>query len=256
MRLTVRYLRAHAGYALAAIATLALGVGATTAMFSAVYAVLLAPQPIRDVERLVVGWGLAPEIVRARGTHLSRRRGTRRRQPDRDADGRGRRLDVDGGARRPRRHGANRLHRGVGHVLRDRRRRGDPGSRPPARRRPAGRPERVGPSHAAWRDCFGGDPAIVGRTLRLDGEAQTVVGVMPPGFDYPRGAEYWRRWRPAWPPPRRSGRRTSWPMSASSSSSPGCATASAPRRPPPTCRRLADGSTRDGQHPRSGARWW
>ena len=38
---------------------------------------------------------------------------------------------------------------------------------------------------------FGGDPAIVGRTLRLDGETQTVVGVMPPGFDYPRGAEFW-----------------------------------------------------------------
>ena len=46
-------------------------------------------------------------------------------------------------------------------------------------------------SHAAWLDRFGGDPAIVGRTLRLDGEAQTVVGVMPAGFDYPRGAEYW-----------------------------------------------------------------
>ena len=46
---------------MAAVATLALGVGATTAMFSAVYAVLLAPQPIRAADRLVVGWGLAPE---------------------------------------------------------------------------------------------------------------------------------------------------------------------------------------------------
>ena len=61
LRLTLRYLRTHLAYTVAAVATLALGVGATTAMFSAVYAVLLAPQPIRAADRLVVGWGLAPE---------------------------------------------------------------------------------------------------------------------------------------------------------------------------------------------------
>src|SRR5262245_3055445 len=61
LRASVRTLRTHTSYALTAIVTLALGVGATTAMFSALYAVLLAPQPIRDQNRLVVGWGLEPQ---------------------------------------------------------------------------------------------------------------------------------------------------------------------------------------------------
>jgi len=39
-------------------------------------------------------------------------------------------------------------------------------------------------SHALWRE-LGGDPSIVGRSLRLDGETRTVVGVMPPGFWFP-----------------------------------------------------------------------
>lgn len=43
--------------------------------------------------------------------------------------------------------------------------------------------------HALWRSAFGGDPGLVGRTLRLDGEPHVVVGVMPPGFAVPGGDE-------------------------------------------------------------------
>ena len=46
-------------------------------------------------------------------------------------------------------------------------------------------------SHGSWVRRFGSDPAIVGRQLLLSGEAYTVIGVMPAGFDYPRGAEMW-----------------------------------------------------------------
>ncbi len=46
-------------------------------------------------------------------------------------------------------------------------------------------------SHGAWQRRFGGDPAIVGRALRFRAGVYTVVGVMPDGFDYPRGAELW-----------------------------------------------------------------
>src|SRR6185503_5420080 len=48
-------------------------------------------------------------------------------------------------------------------------------------------------SHGLWRSRFAGDPGIVGRTVRLEGEPVTVVGVMPPGFAYPDAeADLWR----------------------------------------------------------------
>ncbi len=46
-------------------------------------------------------------------------------------------------------------------------------------------------SHAAWQRRFGGDPGIVGRTIRLEGEPYEVVGVMPPRFAIPYGADVW-----------------------------------------------------------------
>lgn len=42
-----------------------------------------------------------------------------------------------------------------------------------------------------WRDRFGGDEGIVGRDLELDGDRHEIVGVAPPGFDYPDGARLW-----------------------------------------------------------------
>jgi len=51
-------------------------------------------------------------------------------------------------------------------------------------------------SHSLWQRRFGGDPEVVGRRLRIDGETATVVGVMPDGVDYPL---LWGRvdaWRP------------------------------------------------------------
>jgi putative ABC transport system permease protein len=45
--------------------------------------------------------------------------------------------------------------------------------------------------HALWQQRFGSNSGIVGSTLRLNGRPFTVVGVMPPGFSYPRGAELW-----------------------------------------------------------------
>ena len=46
-------------------------------------------------------------------------------------------------------------------------------------------------SHAFWLRRFNGDSGIIGRTLRLDGEPYDVVGVMPPRFAIPYGAEVW-----------------------------------------------------------------
>ena len=52
-------------------------------------------------------------------------------------------------------------------------------------------------SDALWRRELGGSRDALGRTVRLDGVAHTVIGVMPPGFDYPRGAGFWRAIEPA-----------------------------------------------------------
>ncbi len=55
-------------------------------------------------------------------------------------------------------------------------------------------------SHGLWRSRFGADPAVLGRTLRINGESYEVIGVMPPGVEHP---PLWGRvdlWRPmAWP---------------------------------------------------------
>ena len=46
-------------------------------------------------------------------------------------------------------------------------------------------------SHGAWMERFGGDASAIGASVTLDGQPHTVVGVMPQGFDFPRGAELW-----------------------------------------------------------------
>ncbi|MGE0360950.1 MAG: ADOP family duplicated permease [Vicinamibacterales bacterium] len=192
LRLTLRALRAHLGYAAAAVATLAVGVGATTAMFGAVHAVLLAPQPIHDAGRLVVGWGLAPEVshglVELTYRDVAALGAASRTVAPMAAVGASTWtavLEEQGEAARLAYAGVSGTFfetLGVAAAL----------GRTvlPADDVPGGASVLV-LSHATWRDRFGGDPAIVGRTLRLDGEAQTVIGVMPDGFDYPRGAEFW-----------------------------------------------------------------
>ena len=46
-------------------------------------------------------------------------------------------------------------------------------------------------SYGLWRARFGGDPAIVGKTIRLDRQTAVVIGIMPRRFDFPKGAELW-----------------------------------------------------------------
>jgi len=52
-------------------------------------------------------------------------------------------------------------------------------------------------SHALWHDRFSEDPTIVGQSMALEGQAFTVVGVMPKGFAYPPGAQLWTPLVPA-----------------------------------------------------------
>jgi hypothetical protein len=48
--------------------------------------------------------------------------------------------------------------------------------------------------HEFWRTRLGGDPDVLGRTLQLNGTPRKVIGVAPPGFDFPGEAEFWVPW--------------------------------------------------------------
>jgi predicted permease len=50
-------------------------------------------------------------------------------------------------------------------------------------------------SYALWQRRFGGDPSILGKTIRLDREAALVIGIMPRRFDFPKGSELWLPFR-------------------------------------------------------------
>lgn len=50
-------------------------------------------------------------------------------------------------------------------------------------------------SYALWQSRFGGDPAILGKTIRLDRQPALVIGIMPRRFDFPKGAELWLPFR-------------------------------------------------------------
>jgi putative ABC transport system permease protein len=192
MALALRHLLKAPGYSLAAIVTLALAIGATTAIFSAVHAVLLNPLPAARADRLVIGWGFDPE--RSQGLiELTYR--------DIEALGQGNRslssvssvgastwtavLEGHGEPARLSYAGVSgmffetlRVTPALGRTL------------APEDDVPNG-PNVIVLSHGAWIRRFGSDPGIVGRMLRLDDESHEVVGVMPAGFEYPKGAEYW-----------------------------------------------------------------
>ena len=192
MRLALRQLRNAPGYTLAAVTTLALAIGASTAIFSAVYAVLLKPMPIHEPGQLMVGWGSSPAAA-MRVIELSyldirdigdatphvgtvAAVGSSTWSAVIDGDGEpvkvattgvsGNFFDVLGTAPQ------------LGRAIRaddDRT-----------------KSERVAViSHGLWSSTFGSDPNIVGRRIRLDDQPYEIIGVMPAAFDYPRGTAAW-----------------------------------------------------------------
>ena len=189
LRIALRALRQNPGFTLVAVLTLALGIGANTTIFSVVSGILLRPLPYPSPERLV-------RVFESRdGSHGSV-------SPPDYVDWRNQSDVFDGLAT---------LNSGSSYALTS--------GTGPAQQIPGasvtpnffsvlgvapvlGRdfvPAEgvVGQTHVVllgyglWRRRFGGDPTIVGRSIRLDGESYQVVGVMPLGKEYPRDAEVW-----------------------------------------------------------------
>jgi putative ABC transport system permease protein len=183
-----RTLRARPGFALVAVLTLALGVGANTAIFSAVNALLLRSLPIEDPERLVFGMALR-EGFDPFGTSLLEYALYRDEARSFLSSGLGTpRLFNLIGSGEPERLRGSAVMAGYLKTL---------GVRPVLGRlftqdedRPGG-PAVLLLGHDLWQRRFGGDPGVIGRALNLEERSYSVVGVMPPGFDTPYSAEAW-----------------------------------------------------------------
>jgi predicted permease len=189
IRYALRQLRRSPGFAAVAIVTLALGIGANTAIFSVVNTVLLRPLPYRDADRLVMVWGY--DRPRAFDTDQVS-------PPDlRDWQSQNRVFEQMAGATDVMYTltGAGEPAPVIGyqfsadffHVL---------GAAPLVGRTFVPDEEQAGKNHVVvlgyrlWRSRFGGDRALVGKNITLDGAPYTVVGVMPPAFQY-FGTELW-----------------------------------------------------------------
>lgn len=186
LRFAVRMLRKNRAFTVVAVLALAIGIGASTVMFSVVRAVLLQPLPYADPDRVVsvteakrgsrttvappnfVDWA-AQNHTFAR--LVAYNEGTATLSGNGDPE----RLDAAS-------VGADFLD-----VL---------GVRPVAGRgflpdeaRPGGTPAVI-LGHALWQRRYGSDPSVIGRTISVDSAPHTIVGVMPAGFNF-AGADLW-----------------------------------------------------------------
>jgi putative ABC transport system permease protein len=201
IRYAMRQMRAAPLFAAIAVATLALGIGANTAIFSIVHAVLMRPLPYRDADRLVhvvqrpIGAAAAggatssggpPRMLAALdGTQVAAFRAQTRTLSHvvaygittRAVTARGESVGLDGAQVSADAFEMLGVPALVGRTF-----------------------ERDTPpdaavivlSYAAWRRRFAADPSIVGRVVSVDGQPRTIVGVMPPRFAFPDAQiEFW-----------------------------------------------------------------
>jgi predicted permease len=197
LRFALRQLLKNPGFTAVAVLTLALGIGANTAIFSVINGVLLKPLPYPDPERLVTLWERSPERGieqervsgpnyldwRAQNTVLSDLAASPGWQGSESFN-----LVLDDSTTKVR---ASYASASLFTTL---------GARPLLGRTLL--PEEdlkegnraVVLSHGLWQRHFGGDSNVIGRTLTVDTYGRrdyTVVGVMPPGFGQPSRSELW-----------------------------------------------------------------
>lgn len=198
LRYAVRILRTTPVFTITAVLTLALCIGANTAIYTVVDRVLLRPLPYPEPDRLVqvtthFDANGSDDVGQTGGTWEALREGVTAVEFAATAGG------FSGGGvnlvahDRPEYVKQQRVSAGYFHVL---------GASPAIGReftadedRPNG-PAVVVLSHALWVRLFGGDANAVGRSITLRGEPYTIVGVMPPGFTGTAPADLWTPARP------------------------------------------------------------
>lgn len=191
LRFGLRLLAKHPGHTAIVVLTLALGIGLTTAMFSIVYGTFLRGLPFLEADRILrvernrLSAGVehmkvdAPDFLAWReqqasfeglaawyGVSVNVSGSGAMAEPYNCAYGTSNMFDL------------LRVAPALGRSFR-------PEDETP------GAPPVVLLSDAIWRQRFGGDPGVLGRTLRIDGDEKTIVGIMPPGFRFPLNHYLW-----------------------------------------------------------------
>jgi putative ABC transport system permease protein len=186
LRYGARTLLKNPGFSLIALVTLALGIGANTAIFSVVNAVLLRPLPFNDPDRLVMVWNRGAEAAGGDRTSLAVADLLDWRAQSRSFAEIGAFQNITysyTGGDSPERVQAAGVTANFFSIL---------GAQPQLGRAFSPDEERPGAQRVAlisdgfWRKNFAADPQVVGRTINLNGAGYTVIGVMPAALDFPR----------------------------------------------------------------------
>jgi len=183
LRFGFRQLLSKPGFALIAVLSLALGIGANTAIFSLVDAVLLRPLPFHDPDRLVMVWEDATAIGFPRSALAPANYADWKAQNQVFEDMAAIRWPsynlTDEGE--PEKVEAQAVTANFFPLL---------GVKPELGRSFTQEEDQPGAnkvvliSYGLWQQRFGGDPAMIGKDILLNGEKTTVIGVMPPGFQF------------------------------------------------------------------------
>lgn len=192
-RYAIRTLRKSPGFSIIAALTLAVGIGSTTAMFGVVNGVLLRKLPVREQDGVVVVW---TEDATTRFGHWPFSYGAFSALRDqRGAFESLAGVDYNGAWSMPAEVGEVATTLGGGIVAGDFF--GVLGVKPLLGRVLRGADDVVGGPHVLvisyglWRRVFAGDPHVLGKTLRVNSVSYAIVGVLPQGFEYPRGSDFW-----------------------------------------------------------------
>jgi predicted permease len=193
LRFSLRQFRKSPGFTAVAVATLALGIGANTAIFSVVNGVLLRPLAFKDADRLVRVWHVPPpksfpgmptfSVSAANYLDWERQNQVFAGMAIYSFHG-----FTFTGTNKPEQVDACAASSGFFSTL----------GIPPLLGRvftpeedQSGRSNVVVLSHRLWQEHFGSNPAIVGQNIKLDGQSYLVAGVMPATFQFPEFAQMW-----------------------------------------------------------------
>ncbi|HET7563591.1 MAG TPA: ABC transporter permease [Gemmatimonadaceae bacterium] len=186
LKFAARALRKSPGFTLAAVCSLALGIGACTTIFSAIDAVILRALPFHALDRLV--WISASsancqQCNATPGDYFTLRKDSRTLASVAEfaewqgtLAGRDEAERIQGVEVTPGFFSTLGVHAAIGRTF-------DADSASPALAHLVVLGDRL------WRARFGADPGIVGRAITIDGGSYTVVGVMPPQFDFPQASD-------------------------------------------------------------------
>jgi ABC-type antimicrobial peptide transport system permease subunit len=190
-RYGARMLGKNPGFATIAVLTLALGIGASTAVFSLVNAILLKPLPYPKPEQIVIPWLVSPPGVNLGSEYfpwgeIQFRMVTREQTPFQslgafqndsfNLTGSGEPALLDGFRASSEFFPALGVSPALGRTY-------------TAEEDQPGHEHEVLLSDQLWRERFGGDRNVLGRSMELNGYAYTIIGVMPAGFAFPRAEE-------------------------------------------------------------------